>query len=76
MPCTKLLAAGFVFVAVSGLRAQSSSYPNIGRTPTKEEIQAVDIAGGGGGGGGAAAGGSGATKRVELNRCRSNPCEK
>jgi mono/diheme cytochrome c family protein len=46
MRFSKLLAAGIVLVAVSPSLAQTPSYKNIGRTPTKEEIQAWDISAG------------------------------
>jgi cytochrome c len=37
------LAAGIVLLTATASLAQTPSYPNIGRTPTKEEIQAWDI---------------------------------
>jgi hypothetical protein len=43
MRFSKLLAAGIVLLASSAALAQTPSYKNVGRTPTKEEIQAVDI---------------------------------
>ncbi len=38
-----LLVAGIALVSASAALAQTPSYPNVGRTPTKEEIQAWDI---------------------------------
>jgi S-disulfanyl-L-cysteine oxidoreductase SoxD len=43
MRFSRLLAAGILLLASSLARAQTPSYKNVGRTPTKEEIQAVDI---------------------------------
>jgi mono/diheme cytochrome c family protein len=37
------LAAGIVLLTATASLAQTPSYPNIGRAPTKEEIQAWDI---------------------------------
>lgn len=44
MRFSNLLAAGIVLLATSASLAQAPSYRNVGRTPTKEEIQAWDIA--------------------------------
>jgi mono/diheme cytochrome c family protein len=44
MRFSRLLVAGIVFLASTPALAQAPSYPNVGRTPTKEEIQAWDIA--------------------------------
>jgi S-disulfanyl-L-cysteine oxidoreductase SoxD len=44
MRFSNLLAAGIVLLATSASLAQAPSYTNVGRTPTKEEIQAWDIA--------------------------------
>src|SRR5258708_2923865 len=38
-----LLVAGIALVSASAALAQTPSYSNVGRTPTKEEIQAWDI---------------------------------
>jgi len=46
MRFSKLLATGIVLLAASATLAQTPSYTNVGRTPTKEEIQAWDIAAG------------------------------
>ena len=43
MRFSNLLAAGIVLLGASMALAQTPSYENVGRTPTKEEIQAVDI---------------------------------
>ena len=43
MRCSKFLLAGILFMAADAALAQTPSYSNIGRTPTKEEIQAWDI---------------------------------
>ena len=43
MRFTRLLTMGVVLVSVSTLHAQTPSYKNVGRAPTKEEIEAVDI---------------------------------
>jgi S-disulfanyl-L-cysteine oxidoreductase SoxD len=43
MHWSKFLLAGFFLTAASVSQAQSPSYSNVGRTPTKEEIQAWDI---------------------------------
>jgi len=43
MRFTKLLVAGLALAASTAAQAQMQSYKNIGRAPTKEEIQAVDI---------------------------------
>src|ERR1700730_16218240 len=40
---SKLLARGMILLAASASLAQTPSYTNVGRTPTKEEIQAWDI---------------------------------
>ena len=42
MRFSKLLATGIVLLAASATLAQTPSYTNVGRTPTKEEIQAWD----------------------------------
>src|SRR5580658_322500 len=42
MRCSKLLIAAILMTA-SVLQAQTPSYANIGRTPTKQEIQSMDI---------------------------------
>jgi mono/diheme cytochrome c family protein len=41
---SKLLASGIVLLATSASLAQAPSYTNVGRAPTKEEIEAWDIA--------------------------------
>jgi mono/diheme cytochrome c family protein len=46
MRFSKLLATGIVLLTASASLAQTPSYSNVGRTPTKEEIQAWDIAAG------------------------------
>src|SRR6266576_1435020 len=46
MRFSKLLAIGIVLLAAGATLAQTPSYTNVGRTPTKEEIQAWDIAAG------------------------------
>jgi mono/diheme cytochrome c family protein len=46
MRFSKLLATGIVLLAANATLAQTPSYTNVGRTPTKEEIQAWDIAAG------------------------------
>lgn len=43
MRFSKIFAAGIVLLASGVAVAQTPSYKNVGRTPTKEEIQAVDI---------------------------------
>jgi mono/diheme cytochrome c family protein len=43
MRFSKLLAAGTALLAASASLAQTPSYTNVGRTPTKEEIRAWDI---------------------------------
>jgi len=43
MRCSKFLLAGILFMAADAALAQTPSYSNIGRTPTREEIQAWDI---------------------------------
>src|ERR1700682_6811060 len=43
MRCSKLLFTGVVLLAASAAVAQTPSYANVGRAPTKEEIQAWDI---------------------------------
>ena len=43
MRFSKLLVAGIVLLAASASLAQTPSYKNVGRAPTKEEIQAWDI---------------------------------
>jgi len=43
MRFSKFLGAGIVLLAASGALAQTPSYANVGRTPTKQEIQAWDI---------------------------------
>ena len=43
MRFSKLLAAGIPLLAASASLAQTPSYTNVGRTPTKEEIRAWDI---------------------------------
>jgi mono/diheme cytochrome c family protein len=43
MRFSKLLNAGIVLLASNVALAQTPSYKNVGRTPTKEEIQAMDI---------------------------------
>jgi mono/diheme cytochrome c family protein len=44
MRFSKLLASGIVLLAAGASWAQTPSYSNVGRAPTKEEIQAWDIA--------------------------------
>jgi S-disulfanyl-L-cysteine oxidoreductase SoxD len=44
MRCFKLFVPVMVLVAATVVVAQTPSYSNVGRTPTKEEIQAWDIA--------------------------------
>jgi S-disulfanyl-L-cysteine oxidoreductase SoxD len=39
----KSLSVGIVLLSATASLAQTPSYPNVGRTPTKEEIQAWDI---------------------------------
>ena len=46
MRFSKLLATGIVLLAANAALAQTPSYTNVGRSPTKEEIQAWDIAAG------------------------------
>jgi mono/diheme cytochrome c family protein len=46
MRFSKVLATGIVLFTANAAMAQTSSYANVGRTPTKEEIQAWDIAAG------------------------------
>lgn len=43
MRCFKLLLPGMFLFTCGAMLAQTPSYPNVGRTPTKEEIQAWDI---------------------------------
>jgi S-disulfanyl-L-cysteine oxidoreductase SoxD len=43
MRFSRLLAAAIVLLAASASLAQTPTYSNVGRTPTKEEIQAWDI---------------------------------
>src|SRR6202162_4103940 len=43
MRLSKILSAGIFFLAANVALAQAPSYSNVGRTPTKEEIQAWDI---------------------------------
>src|ERR1700686_2811675 len=43
MRLSKILCAGIFLLAANAAQAQSPSYSNVGRTPTKEEIQAWDI---------------------------------
>ena len=43
MRFSRLLTAATVLLWASGILAQTQSYTNVGRTPTKEEIQAWDI---------------------------------
>jgi len=43
MHCTKVLITAIGLLHAGALWAQMPSYSNIGRTPTKQEIQAVDI---------------------------------
>src|ERR1700676_1145743 len=43
MRLSKILCAGIFLLAASAALAQAPSYSNVGRTPTKEEIQAWDI---------------------------------
>jgi cytochrome c len=43
MRFSRLLVAGIVLIGSGVALAQTPSYKNVGRTPTKEEIQAVDI---------------------------------
>jgi mono/diheme cytochrome c family protein len=43
MRFSKLLCAGIALMAVSAALAQAPSYSKIGRTPTKQEIEAWDI---------------------------------
>ena len=43
MRCSKFIFAGILLMAANAALAQTPSYSNIGRTPTKEEIQAWDI---------------------------------
>ena len=43
MRLSKILSAGIFLLAASAALAQAPSYSNVGRTPTKEEIQAWDI---------------------------------
>ena len=44
MRCSKLLLAGMVLATCAVALAQTPDYKNVGRAPTKEEIQAWDIA--------------------------------
>jgi S-disulfanyl-L-cysteine oxidoreductase SoxD len=46
MRFSKVLATGIVLLTANAALAQTPSYTNVGRTPTKEEIQAWDIAAG------------------------------
>ena len=46
MRFTRLLVFGIVLFTSGNALAQMPSYTNVGRTPTKEEIQAMDIAAG------------------------------
>jgi S-disulfanyl-L-cysteine oxidoreductase SoxD len=46
MRFSKLFAVGIALFACHAIRAQTPSYPGVGKTPTKEEIQAMDIAAG------------------------------
>jgi mono/diheme cytochrome c family protein len=46
MRFSKVLATGIVLLTANAALAQTPSYANVGRTPTKEEIQAWDIAAG------------------------------
>ena len=46
MRFSKLLAVGIALLASRAALAQTPSYTGVGRTPTKEEIQAVDISAG------------------------------
>jgi S-disulfanyl-L-cysteine oxidoreductase SoxD len=46
MRFSKVLATGIVLLTANAALAQTPSYKNVGRTPTKEEIQAWDIAAG------------------------------
>src|SRR5260370_32099712 len=43
MRSSKLLSAGIFLMVANVALAQAPSYTNVGRTPTKEEIQAWDI---------------------------------
>jgi mono/diheme cytochrome c family protein len=43
MRCFKFLVTGIALVSATAVMAQTPSYSNIGRAPTKEEIQAWDI---------------------------------
>src|ERR1700726_2393635 len=43
MRWSKILSAGIFFLVANAALAQTPSYKNIGRTPSKEEIQAWDI---------------------------------
>src|SRR3984957_85567 len=43
MQLSRILSAGIFLLAANAAMAQTPSYPNVGRTPTKEEIQAWDI---------------------------------
>jgi cytochrome c len=43
MRCSKFVFAGIFLMAANAALAQTPSYSNIGRTPTKEEVQAWDI---------------------------------
>jgi S-disulfanyl-L-cysteine oxidoreductase SoxD len=43
MRWSKFLLAGILLTSASGALAQAPSYSNVGRTPTKDEIQAWDI---------------------------------
>jgi S-disulfanyl-L-cysteine oxidoreductase SoxD len=46
MRFSKVLATGIVLLTANAALTQTPSYTNVGRTPTKEEIQAWDIAAG------------------------------
>src|ERR1700730_453884 len=46
MRFSSVFATGIALLAASAALAQTPSYTNVGRTPTKEEIQAWDIAAG------------------------------
>ena len=67
MRCFKLLLPGMILFACSATLAQTPSYPNVGRTPTKEEIQAWDISVGPDGKG--LPPGSGTAKEGETDLC-------
>src|SRR5580704_10787813 len=46
MRFSKVLVTGIVLLTANTALTQTPSYTNVGRTPTKEEIQAWDIAAG------------------------------